>query len=177
MSGHAGGHLSILASSLFPNSHVSQKALCPRQLSNGESRHTEPLLTKVDWPWSWSWSETHLGMKLRCPQRDTRQASPSITQVAAGHLWLLWAVVRGQHTDADQTFPLHGLYSPGTDLSVASLQPPALQNCRLEVSSDHRQQALSWRSQIPSLPSSSQHAPLLKQPPSEHETQVPRPCQ
>lgn len=42
MSGHTSGHLSILASSLFLNSHVSQKALCHRQLSNGESGHTEP---------------------------------------------------------------------------------------------------------------------------------------
>lgn len=113
-------------------------------------------------------------MKLSCPRRDTRQAPPSITQVAAGCPWPLWAVLRGQHTAADQTTPHHGLCSPDTDLSVVSLQPPALQNCRLEVSNDHREQALSWRSQIPSLPSSSQHAPLLKQPPSEHETQLQR---
>lgn len=168
MSGHTGGHLSILASSLYLNSNVSQKTLCPRPLFNGESGHIEPLLTKVDWPRSWSWLETQLGMKLSCPQRNTRQAPPSITQVAAGCLWPLWAVLRGQHPDADQTTPQYGLWSPGTDLSVASLQPPALQNCRSEVSNDRRQEALSWRSQIPSPASSFQHAPLLKHPSMLH---------
>lgn len=46
------------------------------------------------------------------------------------------ATLKGQQTAADQTVPHHSLCSPGTDLSVVSLQPPAkLQNCRLEVSS------------------------------------------